>query len=81
MLSDSIFESIVSILQAVRDYDYSPDHKNRIVMSLTHLYLVQWTLDRLHGDMNSTYYDARKYATEQFNLARAGLHPHTEDNY
>ena len=81
MLSDSIFESIVSILQAVRDYDYSTEHKNRIILSLTHLYMIQWRLDRLSGDMNSTYYDAKQYATKQFNLARAGLHPDTEDSF
>ena len=79
MLSDSIFESIVSILQAVKDYnDYSNEHKRRLVLSLSHLYLTLWTLDRLNGDMNSTFNDAQAYATEQFDLARAGLHPYLD---
>ena len=78
MLSDSVYDAIIDILQAVKDYDYSTDHRRRIIMSLTHLYLIQWTLDRLNGDMNSTFNDAKTYATEQFDLARAGLLPDLE---
>ena len=79
MLSDSIFEAITSILQSVKDYnDYSNEHKQHIVSALANLYMVQWTLDRLNGDMNSTFNDAQAYATEQFDLARAGLHPYLE---
>lgn len=80
MLSDSIFESIISILQAVRDYDYSTDHKNRIILSLAHLYMIQWRLDRLEGDFHSTFKDAKTYANEQFEMARDGIHPDTEEN-
>ena len=79
MLSDSTFEAITSILQAVKDYnDYSNEHKRRLVLALSHLYMVMWTLDRLDGDMNSTFYDAQAYANTQFDLARAGLLPDLE---
>ena len=67
MLSDSVFEIIDDILQAVKNYnDYSPQYKKRIVLSLSHLYLVLWSLDRLKGEMNSSFDDAKKYASIEF---------------
>lgn len=73
MLSDSIFESINDILKAVANYnDYSFNHKKRIVLSLSHLYLTLWTLDRLKGEMNSSFDDAKKYASIQFDKAISG---------
>ena len=68
MLSDSIFEAIDDILQSVKNYsDYSFRHKRRIVLALTHLFLTLWTLDRLNGDMRSTFQDAKRHATIEFN--------------
>ena len=73
MLGDSVSEAITSILQSVKDYsDYSFRHKRRIVLSLTHLYLTLWTLDRLNGDMTTTFHEAKKYAEVQFERAVAG---------
>ena len=72
MLSDSLFEAIDSILKSVQEYDYSIGHKRRIVLSLTHLYLTLWTLDRLNGDMTTTFHEAKKYAEVQFERAVAG---------
>ena len=73
MLSDSVFEAIDDILKAVADYkDYSPQYKKRIVLSLAHLYILQWTLDRLHGDMNNNFLDAKRHATIEFDRAVSG---------
>ncbi len=73
MLSDSLFDCIDSILKSVQEYnDYSPLYKRRIVLSLTHLYLTLWTLDRLNGDMTTTFHEAKKYAEVQFERAVAG---------
>ena len=73
MLSDSIFETITDILQSVKEYnDYSFRHKRRIVLALSHLYMTLWTLDRLNGDMHSTFQDAKRYASLQFNRAING---------
>ena len=73
MLSDSVFEIIDDILKAIADYkDYSPQYKKRIVLSLAHLYLTLWTLDRLKGEMNSSFDDAKKYASIQFDKAVSG---------
>ena len=73
MLSDSISESIDDILQSVKNYsDYSFRHKRRIVLALTHLFLTLWTLDRLNGDMHSTFQDAKRHASLQFNRAING---------
>ena len=70
MLSDSIFEAIDDILKAVATYkDYSPLYKRRIVLSLAHLYLVLWSLDRLHGDMTTTFHEAKRHAGVQFDRA------------
>ena len=67
MLSDSIFEVIDDILKAVSNYnDYSHLHKRRIVLALAHLYMIQWRLDRLDGDFNSSFTNAQRYASEQF---------------
>ena len=73
MLSDSIFQAIEDILTSINEYDYSIEHKKHIITALSNLYMVQWRLDRLEIDFNSTIYDARRFATEQFNLARKGL--------
>ena len=73
MLSDSVFEAIDDILKAVANYnDYSPQYKRRIVLSLAHLYLVLWSLDRLRGEMTSNFYDAKRHAGVQFERAVAG---------
>ena len=73
MLSDSVFEIIDDILKAIADYkDYSPQYKKRIVLSLSHLYLTLWTLDRLRGDMNNTFLDAKHHATIEFDRAVFG---------
>ena len=73
MLSDSIFETITDILQSVKTYnDYSFRHKRRIVLALTHLYLTLWTLDRLNGDMHSSFQDAKRHATIEFDRAING---------
>ena len=69
MLSDSLFEVIETILDAVCDYDYSADYKQRIVSGLAHLYLTLWTLDRLDGEMTRDYSCAKKYAAKQFDMA------------
>ena len=71
MLSDSLFEAIYSILKSVQEYDYSIGHKRRIVLSLTHLYVTLWTLDRLNGDM-TTFHEAKRHAGVQFDRAVAG---------
>ena len=73
MLSDSIFEAIDDILKAITNYsDYSFRHKRRIVLALTHLFLTLWTLDRLNGDMHSSFQDAKRHASIQFNRAING---------
>ena len=73
MLSDSIFEAIDDILQSVKNYsDYSFRHKRRIVLALTHLFLTLWTLDRLNGDMHSSFQDAKRHATIEFDRAING---------
>ena len=73
MLSDSVFEAIDDILKAVKDYnDYSPLYKRRIVLALAHLYMIQWQLDRLRGDFNSSFDDAKAYASIEFDRAVAG---------
>ncbi len=73
MLSDSIFESIDDILKAVANYnDYSFKYKKRIVLSLAHLYVVLWSLDRPKGDINSNFDKAKKHASIQFDKAVAG---------
>lgn len=73
MLSDSIFEAIDDILQSVKNYsDYSFRHKRRIVLALTHLFLTLWTLDRLNGDVHSTFAEAKIHANLQFDRAIAG---------
>ena len=73
MLSDSVFEAIDDILKAVANYnDYSPQYKRRIVLSLAHLYLVLWSLDRLRGEMTSNFYEAKRHAGVQFDRAISG---------
>ena len=73
MLSDSIFEVIDDILKAVSNYnDYSHLHKRRIVLALAHLYMIQWRLDRIGSDFNSSFTNAQRYASEQFENALAG---------
>ena len=73
MLSDSIFEAIDDILKAITNYnDYSFRHKRRIVLGLSHLYMTLWTLDRLNGDIHSSFQDARRHASIQFNRAING---------
>ena len=73
MLSDSIFEAIDDILQSVKTYnDYSFRHKRRIVLALTHLFLTLWMLDRLNGDMHSSFQDAKRHATIEFDRAING---------
>ena len=73
MLSDSIFETITDILQSCKEYnDYSFRHKRRIVLALTHLYLTLWTLDRLNGDMHTTFQDAKRHDSIQFDRAING---------
>ena len=73
MLSDSVFEAIDDILKAVANYnDYSPLYKRRIVLSLAHLYLVLWSLDRLRGEMTTSFDDAKRHAGVQFDRAVAG---------
>ena len=73
MLSDSIFETITDILQSVKEYnDYSFRHKRRIVLALSHLYMTLWMLDRLNGDMHSTFQDAKIHANLEFDRAVAG---------
>ena len=73
MLSDSVFEAIDEKLKAVANYnDYSPQYKRRIVLSLAHLYLVLWSLDRLRGEMTSNFDDAKKYASIEFDRAVSG---------
>ena len=70
MLSDSVSEAITSILQSVKDYsDYSFRHKRRIVLSLAHLYIVLWTLDRLRGEMTTSFDEAKTHAGVQFDRA------------
>lgn len=70
MLSDSVFEAIDDILEAVTRYnDYSGEHKKRIVLALAHLYMIQWTLDNTRGNMNSTFTDAQRYASIEFDKA------------
>ena len=74
MLSDSISEAIDDILQSVKTYnDYSFRHKRRIVLALTHLYLTLWTLDRLSGDLHSTFAEAHCHASIQFDRAISEL--------
>ena len=74
MLSDSLSEAIDDILQSVKTYnDYSFRHKRRIVLALTHLYLTLWTLDRLNGDMHSTFAEAHRHASIQFDRAISEL--------
>ena len=73
MLSDSLSEAIDDILQSVKTYnDYSFRHKRRIVLALTHLFLTLWTLDRLNGDMHSSFQDAKRHATIEFDRAING---------
>ena len=73
MLSDSVYDCIDSILKAAADYkDYSPLYKRRIVLSLAHLYLVLWSLDRLRGEMTTSFDDAKRHAGVQFDRAVAG---------
>ena len=73
MLSDSIFETITDILQSVKTYnDYSFRHKRRIVLALSHLYMTLWTLDRLNGDIHSTFAEAHRHASIQFDRAING---------
>ena len=73
MLSDSLSEAIDDILKAITNYnDYSFIHKRRIVLALTHLYLTLWTLDRLNGDMHSTFQDAKIHANLEFDRAING---------
>ena len=73
MLSDSIFEAIDDILKAITNYnDYSFRHKRRIVLALSHLYMTLWTLDRLNGDMHSSFQDAKRHATIEFDRAING---------
>ena len=73
MLSDSLSETINDILKAVSNYnDYSFINQKRIILALSHLYLVQWTSDRLKGEMNSTFHDAKRHATIEFDRAVAG---------
>ena len=73
MLSDSIFEAIDDILKAITNYnDYSFRHKRRIVLALSHLYMTLWTLDRLNGDIHSTFAEAHRHASIQFNRAING---------
>ena len=70
MLSDSVSEAITSILQSVKDYsDYSFRHKRRIVLSLAHLYIVLWTLDRLRGEMTTSFDEAKTHASIEFEKA------------
>ena len=74
MLSDSISDAITDILQSVKGYnDYSFRHKRRIVLALTHLYLTLWTLDRLNGDMHSTFAEAQRHASIQFDRSISEL--------
>ena len=74
MLSDSIFETITDILQSVKTYnDHSFIHKRRIALALTHLYLTLWTLDRLNGDMHSTFAEAHRHASIQFDRSISEL--------
>ena len=70
MLSDSVFEAIYDILKAVKEYnDYSPLYKRRIVLALAHLYMIQWSLDRLQGEMNISFNDAKRHASIEFDRA------------
>ena len=70
MLSDSVFEAINDILKAVSQYnDYSGEHKKRLILALSHLYMIQWTLDNTKGNMNSTFTDAQRYASIEFDRA------------
>jgi hypothetical protein len=83
MFSDSIFEAINDILLAVENYsDYSHEYKKRTVLALAHLYLIQWSLDRLNGDMKSTFADARIFASNAFDesIRIGGLVTSEEEN-
>jgi hypothetical protein len=67
MLSDSMFQAIELILEAVQNCsNYSINHKQKIILALTNLYSIQYNLDR-----NSiiSYKLIRRLATVKFNEA------------
>lgn len=45
MLSDSLFEAVEAIWEAVRDYSYSRDHEPKIKQALLELYVIIDKLD------------------------------------
>ena len=47
MLSDSIFEALEDLFQAVENYDYSVDFKDELIEAMTILRTIQWKLDHI----------------------------------
>ena len=88
MLSDSISDSISTILEAVGKYnDYSPVHKVDIVESLSSLYHTMFNIMRmgLPEDSNKDLSFCRKIALKKFNQYYQGYfdndYEHCEDCY
>jgi len=71
MLSDSIFESIQSILHAINDYnDYSDVWKKDIIDMLESMFKVQFKIDNANMlpivKRQEDFY--KKFATKEFNI-------------
>ena len=66
MLSDSLFEGLEVIYEAIKHYDYSDDFKEELIGGIARLEYVVYKLDRLKRDQTLSFGEYRSLVVEKW---------------